>query len=169
MLGESSQYEIRPGEPSDAPALSEVFAASWTGAYRGIIPHLHLDRMIRRRSSDWWSATLRSGSDLLVLQVSDAVVGYATLGPARGRSRYEGEIYEIYISPDYQGLGFGECLFEGCRNHLDGRQLNGLLVWALADNTIASDFYWRRGGRPVGATIEAFGAAQLKKVAFAWD
>ncbi len=169
MLGESSHCEIRPGEPTDAPALSEVFRTSWTSAYRGIIPHLHLDRMIRRRTSDWWGTTMRAGGDILVLQVIDTVVGYATLGVARAKGRYEGEIYEIYISPDHQGLGFGECLFEACRNHLDRRQLDGLLVWALADNTIASDFYWRRGGRPVGAAYERCGAARLKKIDFAWD
>lgn len=169
MLGESSHCEIRPAEPADGPALSEVFRTSWASAYRGIIPHLHLDNLIRRRTSDWWGTTMRSGGDILALQVADIVVGYATLGPARSRGRYEGEVYEIYISPTHQGLGFGECLFEACRHRLDRRQLNGLLIWALADNTIASDFYWRRGGRPVGAAFERFGSARLKKTAFAWD
>jgi hypothetical protein len=32
---------------------------------------------------------------------------------------------------------------------LDMRKLNGLIVWALLDNTAACDFYWRRGGRPI--------------------
>lgn len=169
MLGESSNCEIRPGAPSDAPALSEVFRASWGSAYLGIIPQLHLDSMIRRRTADWWSTTIRSGNEILVLQVVDTIAGYATLGPSRARGRYEGEIYELYILPTHQGLGFGERLFEACRHHLDRRQLNGLLVWALADNTIASDFYRRRGGRPVGATYESFGRTRLKKVAFAWD
>ncbi|MEI9898856.1 MAG: hypothetical protein WDN31_00615 [Hyphomicrobium sp.] len=94
MLGESSHCEIRPGQPSDAPALSEVFRTSWASAYRGIIPHLHLDSLIKRRTSDWWGTTMRSGGDILVLQVADTVVGYATLGSARARGRYEGEVYD---------------------------------------------------------------------------
>jgi GNAT superfamily N-acetyltransferase len=169
MLGESSHCEIRPGEQTDAPALTEVFRTTWVSAYRGIIPHLQLDGMIRRRTADWWGTTMRGGGELLVLQVADTVVGYATMGPSRGRGRYEGEIYEIYISPPYQGMGFGECLFEACRHNLDRRQHNGLLVWALSDNAIASDFYWRRGGRPVATAYERFGATRLKKVAFGWD
>jgi ribosomal protein S18 acetylase RimI-like enzyme len=169
MLGESSHCEIRPGAPADAPALSEVFRDSWSNTYRGIIPHAHLEGMINRRTSDFWGTTARSDGDILVLQVADDIVGYATLGPTRARARHEGEIYEIYILPAYQGLGFGECLFEACRHNLDRRQLNGLMIWALADNAIASDFYWRRGGRPIGVAFERFGTARLKKVAFAWD
>jgi ribosomal protein S18 acetylase RimI-like enzyme len=169
MLGESSHCEIRPGAPADAPALSEVFRNSWSNAYLGIIPHLHLDSMIRQRTPDWWGATIKSGGELLVLQVAGVIAGYATLGAARVRGDYEGEIYELYVTPTYQGLGFGERLFEACRYHLDGRQLAGLIVWALADNAGASDFYWRRGGRPVGMAFERFGRTKLKKVAFAWE
>ena len=123
MLGESSHCEIRPGAPADAPALSEVFRNSWSNAYLGIIPHLHLDSMIRQRTPDWWGATIKSGGELLVLQVAGVIAGYATLGAARVRGDYEGEIYELYVAPTYQGLGFGERLFEACRYHLDGRQL----------------------------------------------
>jgi GNAT superfamily N-acetyltransferase len=169
MLGESSHCEIRPGAPGDAASLSEVFRSSWGSAYLGIIPHLHLDSMIRRRTPDWWSTTIRAGNQILVLQVAGAVVGYATLGLARARGKYEGEIYELYILPTHQGVGFGERLFEACRHHLDRRQLKGLLVWALADNTIALDFYGHRGGRPIGTTYERFGNTRLKKIAYVWD
>lgn len=169
MLGESSHCLIRPGAVADAQALSEVSRESWSNAYRGVIPHLHLDRLVRSRTPEWWSATLRSGSDILVLQVCGAVAGYATFGPVRARGRYEGEIYELYVEPTYQGLGFGERLFEACRYQLDRRQLKGLIVWALADNEVAKEFYWRRGGRPAATGSERFGSTRLKKVGYAWD
>ena len=41
-----------------------------------------------------------------------------------------------------------------------------LIVWSLADNQGALDFYWRRGGRPVAETVELIGGAKLKKIAF---
>jgi ribosomal protein S18 acetylase RimI-like enzyme len=167
MLGASSHCEIRRGNLTDAPALSEVFRLTWSQAYLGIIPP-HLES-IRRRNAEWWISTIKSGNGVLVLQVADSVVGYATVGSARVRGEYEGEIYELYVTPTHQGLGFGETLFEACRHHLDMRQLCGLIVWALADNAIATDFYWRRGGRPVGLGFERFGGRKLKKIAFAWD
>jgi ribosomal protein S18 acetylase RimI-like enzyme len=169
MLGASSHCEVRRGNLTDAAALSEVFRSTWSQAYLGIIPHFHLESMIRRRGHDWWRTTIRSGNGVLVLQVAGDVVGYATIGPARTRGEFEGEIYELYVTPTHQGLGFGEHLFEACRHHLDARQLCGLIVWALANNTTATDFYWRRGGRPVVAGFERFGGRKLKKIAFAWD
>ena len=88
--------------------------------------------------------------DLLVLDAAGVVAGYATFGRSRGSRIYQGEIYELYLAPVYQGIGLGEHLFEACRNRFDDRSLNGLMVWALAENDDAVDFYWRRGGRPVG-------------------
>ncbi|MGQ0671657.1 MAG: GNAT family N-acetyltransferase [Hyphomicrobium sp.] len=142
---------------------------SWQQAYRGIIPQLHLDSLIRRRSPEWWRSTIRSGDDVVVIEVAGVVAGYATLGAARRRGSQAGEIYELYLLPDHQGLGFGEILFEACRGILDQRRLKGLVVWVLSENTIASDFYWRRGGRPIARSVERIGPAKLEKIAFAWN
>jgi ribosomal protein S18 acetylase RimI-like enzyme len=168
MLGSRSEIKIRKGKPADAKAVAEIFRLSWQQAYRGIIPHLHLEGMVKRRGADWWANVIRSGDSLLVLQHEREVVGYATLGVARTRGPCQGEIYEIYLTPIYQGLGLGEHLFEACRHGLDEKRLKGLLVWALADNTLAMDFYWRRGGRPIAQTLERIGGAKLEKIAFAW-
>ena len=43
-----------------------------------------------------------------MLQVAGEVVGYATFGVARVRGEHEGEIYEIYVTPEHQGTGYGE-------------------------------------------------------------
>ena len=168
MLGSRSDVQVRKGKPADAKAVAEIFRQSWRQAYRGIIPHLHLENMVKRRGPDWWANVIRSGENLLILEHAAVVAGYATIGLARTRGPYQGEIYELYVAPDYQGLGFGEHLFEGCRHYLDQRRLRGLLVWALVENTIATDFYWHRGGRPVAQTFERIGGAKLEKVAFAW-
>lgn len=169
MLGSSSEFKIRKAKPGDAKALGDVFSATWQQAYRGIIPELHLDNMIRRRSLEWWKSAIRSGDDILVLEVSGHTAGYATLGPARSKGAYAGEIYELYVAPTHQGLGFGEVLFEACRGMLDQRRMKGLIVWVLAENTMASDFYWRRGGRPVAKSFERIGGTKLEKIALTWN
>lgn len=168
MLGSSTKVAIRKARVTDAKALARVYAESWRLAYRGIIPHLHLESMIQRRGPEWWHNALRSGESVLVMEISGEIVGYATWGVSRTRSAQQGEIYELYLSPTYQGLGFGEHLFESCRHHLDQRKLKGLIVWALFDNTPAINFYWRRGGRPIGRTFDKIGGSKLEKIAFAW-
>ena len=123
MLGSGSKVCVRSGKSADAAALSRVFRESWLFAYRGIIPHLHLDSMIRQRTPEWWRSAVRSGDSVLVLELAGKLVGYATFGSARQRGPFQGEIYELYLDPVCQGLGFGEHLFEGCRHALDMRKL----------------------------------------------
>ena len=72
------------------------------------------------------------------------------------------------MAPTHQGVGLGEHLFEGARHVLDAGRMSGLLVWALADNTGACDFYRRRGGRPVARTKERMGDRSLPKIGFGW-
>ena len=172
MLGSSSHIIVRRGKPSDAKVLAEIFRDSWRGAYRGIIPHLHLEGMIGRRGVQWWTSAIRSRESVLVVSCSREVVGYATLGLSRTRGkvgRAEGEIFELYMSPIHQGLGLGEHLFEGARHALEMRGHAGLIVWALADNDSAIEFYWRRGGKPIAETTELIGGAKLRKIAFEWN
>ena len=108
--------------------------------------------------------------DLDEKTVADAfkAAGYATVGPARVRGEHEGEIYELYVTPTHQGLGFGERLFEACRHHLDTRQMCGLLVWALADNERACAFYRALGGAASARGSESFSGTTLDKIAFVW-
>ena len=86
-----------------------------------------------------------------------------------GRAPFQGEIFELYLHPIYQGFGLGEKLFDGARIRLAELRLKGLLVWALADNDAACGFYLRLGGKPVAEGAESFGDISLRKVAFAWS
>lgn len=169
MLGASLDVRIRRARISDAPALAGIFRDSWRATYRGLIPHTHLENMIRRRGTARWRSAIRAGEMVLLMEYDGKNVGYATCGTARSRGAHKGEIFEIYLLPDYQGLGFGEYLFEACRYRLDERRLKGLVVWALAENTGAVNFYWQLGGRPLTSAYERVGGIRLEKIAFAWD
>jgi GNAT superfamily N-acetyltransferase len=168
MLQSRSDIVIRKPQSSDAEALSELFGKSWRLAYTGIIPHLHLEGIIRRRTVEWWRGITSRGDGMLVLEVNSDVAGYATFGRARAKGRFQGEIFELYVTPTHQGLGFGEHLFEASRHALDVRRLSGLIVWALTENEQACHFYWRRGGRPVARHFDTLGESKVERVAFGW-
>ena len=166
---ETQFARVRPAADVDAERIAEIFARSWTLAYTGIIPRLQLEGYIRRRRADWWARAARSGDPPLLLEAGGVIAGYATCGRSRARQTLKGEIYELYLDPVYQGLGLGVHLFESCRQVLDERGLEGLLVWALCDNRGACEFYRRRGGRPVGEALEQFGDTTVAKMAFGWS
>lgn len=166
---ETNVVQVRPARPKDASTLADVYAEAWRGAYCGIIPHLSLERMIARRGLRWWQSALKRRGPLLVLDFDGAPAGYVTFGRARaGRSPFQGEIFELYLHPVYQGLGFGEQLFESARQRLGDLRLKGLVVWALVDNEGACAFYLNLGGKPVAEGAERFGEVSLRKIAFAW-
>lgn len=168
MLGTSSKFQVRPAQSNDVQNLTRVFKSAWRQTYSGIIPKQHLDYMIDARGPVWWRRALRCRDTVLAAEYDGKLMGYATCGAARHRGPLRGEIYELYLLADYQGLGFGEFLFEACRYQLDQQHRRGLIVWALADNASAGQFYMRRGGRPVAETFEMMAGERIDKVGYGW-
>ena len=161
--------EVRRAKPSDAPAIAAAHDDAWRGAYQGIIPGPELEKLINRRGPLWWDSAIRKGSRIAVLAFGECVAGYANYGRNRARSLYyDGEIYELYLRPEFQGLGFGHKLFSSVRRDLAQSDLNSLVIWALSDNEPAVRFYRSLGGKPVARSSERFGTRVLDKVAFAW-
>ncbi len=169
MISSRSGVVVRSAKLRDSVRLSSVCRDSWEHAYTGIIPQNDLQNILTRRNAMWWRSRIKAGEQVSVVEVGGTIGGYATAGPARARGAYQGEIYELYLSPTFQGLGLGEYLFEGARHRLDQRRLPGLIVWALAANEHAIDFYARRGGRQVGRHLERFGSTRLEKVGLGWN
>ena len=98
--------DIRAAEIDDAASISHTHATAWSYAYTGIIPHNVLREMINRRDAAWWQRAIRRGTSVLVLDLGDGIIpGYVTFGLNRARALpQDGEIYEIYLRPEYQGL-----------------------------------------------------------------
>lgn len=162
--------DIRRADPQDANAIAAVHDCAWRGAYTGIIPHRALNRMIGRRGPRWWANAIRRSATVLVLEVGGEIAGYATLGRNRAKELgQDGEIYELYLSPEYQGIGFGRRLFQAARDMLAAHGFKGLVVWALEDNSGALAFYEGAGGRSAAEGFEVFDSTALRKIAFVWD
>jgi ribosomal protein S18 acetylase RimI-like enzyme len=162
--------DIRRAEPRDAQAIADVHHQAWRGAYAGIIPHRALNAMISRRGGEWWANAIRRAATVLVVEIGGKVAGYTTVGRNRARELpQQGEIYELYLRPEYQGVGLGSRLFAAARQKLADHGLKGMVVWALEDNTNALSFYAGAGGRDVAEGVEVFDQKALKKVAFVWD
>src|SRR3954470_15996361 len=162
--------EIRRARATDASAVAETHDEAWRATYRGIIPGPDLDKLVSRRGEAWWDGAIRKGSRVSVLVFGDSVAGYANYGRNRARSlSYDSEIYELYLRPEYQGLGFGRRLFTTARRDLAQSGLKSLVIWALSDNDPACEFYKALGGKAVARSSERFGEKSLDKVAYAWN
>ena len=113
-----------------------------------MLPHRALDRMINRRAEAWWERAISQSTVILVAEVNNEICWICDNGyEPRCRIIPQGEVYEIYMRPEYQGVGLGTGLFLGARRELQRRHLSGTVVWVLAENEQAIRFYENSGGR----------------------
>ena len=162
--------DVRRAEPHDSRAISEVHRLAWKHTYAGIIPHKALTQMVERRGESWWRKATRGPATLLVLDVAGTVAGYATLGLNRARALpQEGEIYELYLRPEYQGIGLGHMPFSEARRLLKSLGCKGMVVWCLEENEGGADFYRGHGGIDYCEGTETFDEKPLKKIGFIWN
>ncbi len=177
----ASSVIIRVARPQDAEDLALVHEQSWRSTYQGILPHLALERQIAARSTQWWKRVLTKSRDILILKIEGEPAGYCSAGrstlgshpnamSARKGAAFKGEIFELYLKPEYQGLGFGSRFFDAARETLISRGIApGLVVWSLSDNEQACAFYRAKGGRDLGQVKDCFGGVSVMKSGFGWS
>jgi ribosomal protein S18 acetylase RimI-like enzyme len=162
--------DTRNAKPADAQELATVYEDAWTHTYRGVIPEIQLRRAISRRGPAYWRRiAIKAPSNNLVMLFDNKVCGYASFGINRDRDMpVSGEIYELYLAPEYCGTGLGRALFTATRRQLSEAGLFGLLVWSLSANRAACDFYQQMGGKIAGTSRVRFGEEDLERTAFMW-
>jgi len=88
---------------------------------------------------------------MYVAEVSErGIVGFADFGePREGVNGYEGELYAIYLLPEFQRRGVGERLFLLGVEFLKGSGRDSMYLLTLAISPYKS-FYEKMGGQIVG-------------------
>jgi ribosomal protein S18 acetylase RimI-like enzyme len=161
---------IRTARLGDETQIAHVHDSAWRDAYQGIIPGRELERMIQRRGPVWWRQAIRGGTRLMVLDFADKVAGYASYGLNRMPAlAYSGEIFELYLAPEYQGAGLGRRMFKAARDDLAAHGHGSFVVWALAGNERGLGFYRRLGGKIVRRASERFGSDARERIAFGFE
>lgn len=148
-LEERPHVLVRTARPSDVVQLARVDILSWRGAYDGIFPDSELAKLSLKRRQTQWSRRLDHHSPnrlTLVAEVDGRVVGFAYAGTARRERQSAGEIYEMYVLPQWWGYGVGTALMDITLSWLAPR-FDRAVLWVVRENTGARRFYEARGFR----------------------
>ena len=124
-----------------------------------------------RLSSDQFAPHARNGDheQTLVTEIDDAVVGFASFGPARHvRDRRVGELYALYILPEYQGHGMGRSMVCVMLDHLFSAGKNAVDVEVLTANP-ARFFYQATGATMLGSGEHRFAGERLPVTYYRWQ
>ena len=168
---------LRPARPGDAAAIAKVHVETWRAAYAGIVPDAYLVSMTESKQALQWNHMIRRAvapEAVLAAESADVpggrIVGFGSCGRARGQAATgpgSGEIFTLYVTPDWQGRGIGRLLLEGLFARLHGSGLSEAVLWVLSDNPTRF-FYEGLGGRRVAERKERFAGVELDEAAYAW-
>lgn len=151
--------QLRRAVPGDEPSVAEVHVRSWQVAYRGLLPDAYLDalRPAERARCYTFSAEEQEAPETLVaLGDDETVCGFATHGRSRdaGMER-AGELYALYVHPDWWGRGAGRSLIGEARARMRERGSSEATLWVLDGNERAQRFYRLDGWDATGETRRA--------------
>jgi len=163
---------VRQAYPSDAPSIARVHVETWRATYAGLLPERVLAGMREETHQASWNKLLKSGRNRELVLVAEedgvGVVGFVSAGRARVRlEHYDGEVYTLYVAPDYQNQGFGTRLLETALQHLDEQDIRGVMLWVLARNP-SRFFYEAMGGVAVASRKERLWGVVLRELAYGW-
>jgi GNAT superfamily N-acetyltransferase len=164
---------VREATHGDIPGIARVHVNTWRAAYRGIVPDNYLDSLTyESRVARWESQFPDPESDtfIYVADVDGEVVGFASGGPPQSpRDGYDGELYAIYVAPEYQGKGLGGALFKAVARRLHERGAASMLLWVFRDNAPSRRFYEGLGGELLNEQTFEIAGETMHEVAYAWS
>ena len=161
---------IRPATADDGRGIARVQVETWRSAYRGIVADEVLKALSEDDRTERWSEIIENPEQATFVAESrnHGIIGFANGGPERdGREDYQGELYAIYILPDFHCQGIGKRLLSEFARWLADSGFLSVMVWVLADNP-SRPFYEHQGGELVGQRVVAIGQQKLSERAYGW-
>jgi len=165
-----------------APDIAKVHVETWRAAYAHLIPDKVLLNLSPDRQAQEWHRIIRGGNTPVIVaaEIGRGVVGFASCGRARSGHRPNGgpfaaptqreapgEIYTLYVLPDYQGLGIGRQLLTAALQAMADGDCDRALVWVLSANP-ARYFYEAMGAQIVAERVERLWGTDLDETAYGW-
>jgi GNAT superfamily N-acetyltransferase len=188
---------VREGAAADIPAVEDVRRASWRAAYAGLIEARHIERATARPSRlsqpDPSRRTLVAVTreppvvigyasygperSLLSVHAHPAHAGCASAdsGPPsdiaphtqEGLTGETGEVYALYVAPDWWSTGTGRSLMTAALAALSQGGYRRAVLWVLSGNARARRFYERAGFTADGAQNVLTGLGGVLEVRYA--
>lgn len=146
---------IREANATDALGIARVHVKGWQTAYAGLMPNEYLQSLsIEKRAQGWKKQLLNpeEGNKYFVANLNNEIVGWCTAGKCKDSdsTSENGEIYGIYVQPEYIGKGIGTKLINATLLSLKHDGYTRATLWVLSSNERSKQWYKSRGWQPDG-------------------
>jgi ribosomal protein S18 acetylase RimI-like enzyme len=163
------EITIRAARPDDAGPIARLDVETWQATYAGILGTPYLAGLSPARRESGWANLLRrdAGSVQVALDTEDDIVGFGSCGASRGEPGFTGEVFTLYVAPDWQNQGIGRSLLLVMFRRLVGQGHSSAVIWVLRDNP-ARFFYQRLGGQEVRRKLLPFNGTKVAASGYGW-
>lgn len=164
-----SDYEVRPATLRDAKAVAEIHALSVKAAYEGILPEEELRALApATREAKWREAIEYSEPQVHVVVHGSEIVGFVGFDRSRDPKTppTTGEIWAIYVKPEYWGKGAGVALWDAAREGLEDEGCTTVTIWVPIRNDRAMRFHELAGFKREMKTAKttAIGTVRIEEI-----
>ncbi len=165
---------IRKAEKKDIESIAKIGIATWRDAYKEIISDDYLSSLSVEKRIAKFSEIFENPENFeekfFVAEADDAIIGFAICGKIRENLQdIKGELYAIYVLPQFQKSGAGKALLACVNNFLKSQELWPMLVYVLKDNLKARKFYEKTGGKIVAEKIITIGNQELIEIGYGYE
>jgi ribosomal protein S18 acetylase RimI-like enzyme len=163
------EVTIRTGRPGDARSIARLDVETWRATYAGILTTPFLVGLSAQRRELGWATVIEREPHDVRVAVNDEgrILGFGSCGRCRGEPEFAGEVFTLYVAPDWQNQGIGRRLLLTLFERLAAQGCGSAIIWVLRDNP-GRFFYQRLGGREVQHKIFAVGGKRIEAAGFAW-
>ncbi|WEV58140.1 GNAT family N-acetyltransferase [Ligilactobacillus acidipiscis] len=127
--------------------ISNLYLKTWKSAYKDLLPQ----KLLAQLNDNTWSPQKRWQNTFVAENNSKKIIGACSFGPARSDifPNY-GELYSLYIDPEYQHIGTGSRLRKLALDKLQQSGYQFAFLWVLYNNMPAIKFYGKMGFKTIG-------------------
>jgi ribosomal protein S18 acetylase RimI-like enzyme len=160
---------IRQARPTDARGIARLDVETWRTTYAGVLSSAYLVGLSeRRREAGWRSVILREPRDVRVAaDEADTILGFGSCGSNRGDRLFSGEVFTLYVAPDWQNQGIGRRLLIALFRRLVASGRHSAILWVLRDNP-SRFFYERLGAEQTSRKSLTIGGTIIEALAYGW-
>ena len=129
---------IRPANPEDIQAVSDVYVRSWRATYEGLAPETFVKGITVESAAEIFRDSLNSQEYCYFLHLAENPEGRAVGFADGGRERRHpesgiGELYGLYLLEEFQGQGIGRGLFQASVKSLAQSGMDSMKAWILEE------------------------------------
>ncbi|MEI6462488.1 MAG: GNAT family N-acetyltransferase [bacterium] len=149
---------IRKATVADAQQMATLHVKSWQITYKGQVPDSYLENLFiedrKKKFEEYIKNENIYGNEHFVISLNDQIVGNLIVGKNRDEDLNNtfGELWGIYIHPDYFWKGFGSQLMTYAIEYLKNKGYKNATLWVLDTNKKTRDWYEHKGWKVEGKT-----------------